>query len=96
MLCSVKVLNGIENWRNVSYKIEWSAEGKSLSKEEICGGLPNGTENAKPCPDAPGEVVSRLPATKYKIGQWVRSQLIIQGILKKKLVSFFPPSEGSQ
>lgn len=77
LLCSVKVLNGIENWRNVSYKIEWFTEGKSLQsesldEEEICGGLPNGAINGIPCPGEAGELVSRLQGTKYKIGQYVR------------------------
>ena len=79
LLCTVKVLNGIENWRNVSYKIEWFSEGESLQsesldEEEICGGLLDGAINAVPCPGEPGELVSRLSGTKYKIGQWVRLQ----------------------
>jgi len=79
LLCRVMVLNGIENWTNVSYKIEWFAEGESLhseslSEEEICGGLPNGAVNGQPCPGEDGELVSRLSGTQYKIGQWVRSE----------------------
>jgi len=76
LLCRVRVLNGIENWTNVSYKIEWFAEGESLhseslSEEEICGGLPNGAVNGQPCPGEAGELVSRLSGTQYKIGQWI-------------------------
>lgn len=79
LLCRVKVLNGIENWKNVSYRIEWFAEGESLQsefldEEVICGGLPNGAINGLPCPGEAGELVSRLSGTNYKIGQWVRSQ----------------------
>lgn len=73
LLCKVKVLNGIGNWRNVSYKVEWFAEGVSLLKEEICGGLPKGEVNAQPCPGNAGEFVSRLLGKEYRIGQWVRS-----------------------
>lgn len=76
LLCRVKVLNGIENWTNVSYRIEWFAEGESLhyeslDEDEICGGLPNGAVNGQPCPGKAGELVSRLSGKKYKIGQWV-------------------------
>lgn len=74
LLCKVKLLNGIENWTNVSYKIVWFAEGESLHEEEICSGLPNGAVHGQPCPGAAGELVSRLSGKKYKIGQLVRSQ----------------------
>ena len=66
------MLNGISNWRNVSYKFEWFAEGVSLIKEEICGGLPKGGLNAEPCPGKAGKLVSKLSGEKYKLGQWVR------------------------
>lgn len=70
LLCKVNILNGIEKWQNVSYKIEWFAEGKSLKSEEICGGLPPGEVNDKPCPS--GELHSTLEPALYKIGQLVR------------------------
>lgn len=78
LLCKVKVLNGIQNWENVSYKVQWFAEGNSLQadlldEDEICGGLPAGGTNAISCPGGPGELVSKLSGNKYKIGQWVRS-----------------------
>jgi len=75
------VLNGIENWRNVTYKIEWFAEGVALEGDgkEICGNLPGGWVNAQPCPGKGGELVSRLSGENYKIGQWVRT-LIVQCI----------------
>ena len=74
-MCKVNVLDGIANWKNVTYRIEWFAEGKSLKTETICGGLPPGGENTDPCPNGP--VVSKLsgsgPDPHYKIGNWVRS-----------------------
>ena len=70
LLCKVDILNGIKTWQNVSYRIEWFAEGKSLKSEEICGGLPPGDVNDKPCPR--GELHSTLEPALYKIGQWVR------------------------
>lgn len=73
LLCKVKVLNGIQNWKNVSYKIEWFAEGTSLHEEKICGNLPAGKVNAKSCPGEAGEVVSKLSGEKYKIGRRVRT-----------------------
>ncbi|PFX16674.1 Neurogenic locus notch-like protein 2, partial [Stylophora pistillata] len=69
LLCKVNILNGIASWRNVTYKIEWFAEGKSLQVETICGGIPPGSLNEKACPD--GTLVSKLPGSKYKIGTWV-------------------------
>ncbi|XP_022804687.1 uncharacterized protein LOC111341906 [Stylophora pistillata] len=68
LLCKVNILNGIASWRNVTYKIEWFAEGKSLQVETICGGIPPGSLNEKACPD--GTLVSKLPGSKYKIGTW--------------------------
>ena len=68
------MLNGIENWKNVTYKIEWFSEGVSLQEDrkEICGNLPKGGVNAQPCPGKGGEIVSRLSGESYTIGQWVR------------------------
>ena len=71
LICKVDVHNGIEMWKNVSYMIEWFAEGRSLQKETKCGGLPRGGTNANSCPG--GELVSQLPGSKYNISQWVRS-----------------------
>ena len=71
LICKVNILNGMEKWQNVSYKIDWFAEGKSLKSEEICGGLLPGEVNDKPCPD--GGLHSTLGPKLYTIGQWVRS-----------------------
>ncbi len=69
LICTVDILNGIEMWKNVTYRIEWFSEGNSLKEETICGGLPPGGTNTNSCPG--GELVSRLPGTSYQIGQWV-------------------------
>lgn len=69
LFCKVNILNGIEKWKNVTYKIEWFVDGKSKKSEDICA-TQDGEENDIPCPD--GELHSRLPSTHYKIGQWVR------------------------
>ncbi len=84
LLCKVNILNGVEKWKNVSYRIEWFAEGKSLKSEDICGGLLPGEVNDKSCPD--GELHSTLEPTLYKIGQWVRSTENI--IFIRDVVSF--------
>ncbi len=75
LLCKVNINNGIEKWKNVAYKIEWFAGGKSVYEEEICGNLPDGMENKFPCPD--GELVSKLKGSQYEIGQWVRSYYLL-------------------
>ncbi|XP_068690653.1 neurogenic locus notch homolog protein 1-like, partial [Montipora foliosa] len=68
LICKVAILNGIEKWKNVSYSIEWFAEGKTLQNETICGGLLPGKENQNPCPDKEN-LASRLPGENYIIGQ---------------------------
>ncbi|XP_068719986.1 von Willebrand factor D and EGF domain-containing protein-like [Montipora capricornis] len=68
LVCKVAILNGIEKWKNVTYSIEWFAEGKTLKNETICGGLLRGRENKKPCPDA-NLISLRLPGENYTIGQ---------------------------
>jgi len=61
-------------WQNVTYGVEWFAEGKSIQQETICGGLPNGGVNVNPCPG--GQLISQLSGRKYKIGQLVRYMTI--------------------
>jgi len=69
LVCKVPILNGIERWKNVTYKLEWFAEGRTLKSEEICGGLLPGKENSVACPKT--NLNSRLPGLSYKIGQSV-------------------------
>lgn len=69
LLCKANILNGIASWKNVTYKIEWFAEGNSLQVEKICGGIPPGSSNDDACPNGP--LVSKLSGSKYKIGNWV-------------------------
>ena len=70
LICQVPLLNGVEKWRNVTYKIEWYAEGKTLLTDEPCGNVPCGGENSEACPNI-ASVQSKLAGTKYKIGQSV-------------------------
>lgn len=71
LLCEVAILNGIEKWKNVSYLIEWVAEGRTLKNETICEVHPGGT-NAKSCPNR--TLTSLLPGENYTIGQSVRME----------------------
>ena len=72
LVCEASILKGIEKWLNVTYRVEWFAEGKSLKSEVICGGLIPGEQHQAPCQSvAKGEVHSTLGPYKYKIGQWV-------------------------
>ena len=72
LLCKVAILNGIENWRNVSYLIEWVAEGRTLKEETRCEVQP-GQTNEKSCPEQ--ELTSQLPGEKYTIGQSVSVEI---------------------
>ncbi|XP_068720616.1 von Willebrand factor D and EGF domain-containing protein-like [Montipora capricornis] len=74
LVCKVAILNGIEKWKNVSYSIEWFAEGKTLKNETICGGLLPGKENEKSCPDA-NLISLSLPGESYTIGQSISCQV---------------------
>lgn len=72
LVCEASILKGIEKWLNVTYRIQWFAEGKSLKSEVVCGGLPPGEQHKAPCQSvATGKVHSTLEPYKYKIGQWV-------------------------
>lgn len=66
LLCKVAILNGIEKWKNVSYLIEWVADGGTLRNETRCEVQP-GQINENSCPDQ--ELTSQLPGENYKIGQ---------------------------
>ena len=69
LICEVPLFNEIGKRKNVTYKIEWSAGGKTLKTDKICDTVP-GEENAAPCPNATS-VTSRLPGDLYEIGQSV-------------------------
>ena len=71
LVCKVNILNGIANWKNVTYKIEWFTEGNLLKTETFCGNVPIGGQNPGPCPGA--TLISQLSGEGYKIGNWVRS-----------------------
>ena len=69
LICKVPILNGIEKWKNVTYRTQWFAEGQILQTDTICGPIPPGQENTSPCPDK--DLESKLSGRKYKIGQSV-------------------------
>ena len=72
LVCEASIFQGIEKWLNVSYRIEWFAEGKSLKSDEVCGGLRPGELHHAPCQSvANAKVRSILEPSRYKIGQWV-------------------------
>ena len=72
LVCEASILKGIEKWLNVTYRVEWFAEGKSLKSEVICGGLIPGEQHQAPCQSvANAKVHSTLESSKYKVGQWV-------------------------
>ena len=72
LVCKADIFKGIEKWLNVTYRIEWFAEGKSLKSEVVCGGLLPGEQHPAPCQSvANAKVHSTLEPFTYKIGQWV-------------------------
>lgn len=79
LLCKVNLLNGIKDWRNVTYLIEWVAEGRTLKNETMCEVKP-GQTNKFPCPGHGRDLTSRLPSEKYKIGQSVR----VENLMKRQ------------
>lgn len=71
LTCEVPLLNLVGTWNNVTYRIEWYAEGKTLLTYERCNvGNCNGKKNNAPCPNA-NSIQSKLKGTLYKIGQSV-------------------------
>ena len=72
LLCRVAILNGIETWKNVSYLIEWVAEGRTLKNETRCEVQP-GKTNVNSCPGQ--ELASQLPGENYTIGQSVSVEI---------------------
>ena len=71
LICKVPILNGIEKWKNVTYRIQWFAEGQILLSDTICGPIPAGQENTGPCPKK--DLESKLSGDLYKIGQSVHN-----------------------
>lgn len=69
----MNILKGIEKWKNVAYRIEWFADGNLTHSDEICGKIPEGDENAIPCPN--GDLHSTLNSKGYQIGQLVRFKI---------------------
>ena len=62
----------ISKWKNVTYQIEWYADGQKIFKEDpFCKPIPGQSEYDKPCPDNK-EIRSLLQGKKYMPGKWVR------------------------
>ena len=69
LLCTVELLNGVEQLDNVEYLIEWFADGISLNvKTERCH-----QNDIVPCPTPDKEVTSKLTGDQYTAGKWVRN-----------------------
>ena len=81
LLCEVAILNGIEKWKNVSYRIEWVAEGRTLKEETRCEVQP-GEVNENSCPDQ--ELTSQLRGEKYTIGLSVS----VDSLMKLKIQKY--------
>lgn len=63
--------NKIRKWKNVTYQIEWYADGKEIFKDDPFCEPPTGkSKNDIPCPDKK-EIHSTLKEN-YQPGQWVR------------------------
>lgn len=74
LVCKVALLNGIEKWGNVSYLIEWFADGKSLKNETRCGVRP-GSAHKLPCPPNQAQIDFKLLGLEYKIGHMISCQV---------------------
>ena len=65
----------IRAWKNVTYQIEWYADGKktAFTEEPFCKPATGQRENNKPCPNE-REIRSLLKGSGfyYEPGQWVR------------------------
>ena len=87
LVCEASILKGIEKWLNVTYRIEWFAEGKSLKSEVVCGGLRPGTQHPASCQSVDNaKLHSTLEPYKYKIGQWVSLRTL--SLLRDDILNF--------
>ncbi|XP_067041983.1 uncharacterized protein [Acropora muricata] len=92
LLCKVAILNGIEKWKNVSYLIEWVAEGRILKNETACE-VQVGRTHKKSCPDR--DLTSQLPGENYTIGQSISCKVSAKFTTSPKNV-WSPPKEVPQ
>ena len=64
----------IRKWKNVTYQIEWYADGENttFTEDPFCQPATGQSENDNPCPDN-NEIRSLLKGNDgYEPGQWVR------------------------
>ena len=66
LICKAPLFHGIGTWANVTYLVQWFANGAPFWLEERCSG-------GGPCPQK-DHIVFRLEGNKYKIGQIVSKQ----------------------
>lgn len=68
LLCKSSILNKTEKRKDVTYRIEWLADGKSVKNDSKC----DGPLGEKPCQSVWNATIqSILEPSKYKIGQRV-------------------------
>lgn len=74
LLCVVPIDKTIRAWKNVTYQIEWYADGKktAFTEEPFCKPATGQRENNKPCPNE-REIRSLLKGSGfyYEPGQWI-------------------------
>ena len=73
LICKVSLFHGIEKAMNVTYMVQWFANGVLIKHGEKCSGVKS------PCPSV-DYLAFRLKGKEYKIGQmvshWVESYFI--------------------
>ena len=71
LLCIVPIHEKVRQWQNVTYEIEWYADGKStFTAKPICKPAIGQNESSSPCP---GDKEIRSVLHYYAAGQRVRS-----------------------
>lgn len=74
LLCTVELLNNIEQEGKVEYLIEWFADGNVLQfNTPKCD-----KQNNSPCPSPDKSISSKLQGKDYTAGKWVREMLFIE------------------
>ena len=68
LICKAPLLHGIGTWANVTYLVQWSANGVPLGNGERCPG------GGAPCPRV-DYIDFRLEGDRYKLGQTVSKQV---------------------
>lgn len=78
LICEVPLLNRIGYSGDVTYEIEWFADGKSIKKEKRCSKDCSTCRSDSDCklnktdsPSCPGADYIKRGLTQYKVGQWV-------------------------